>query len=91
MAGDGFPQLEKSVLRRVVISVKDRTDVMIYEKLLNTLGISFRWRKDRGIDITGVANLCKLFFLNIFCLHHERNNRFLNGFLKLSVVKRFRA
>lgn len=89
MAGDGFPQLEKSVLRRVVISVKERKDAIIYEKLLRQLNISFKWRKDRGIDITGAKNLCKLFSLNIFSLHNGRDKRFVDGFSKLRIAKCF--
>jgi len=88
MAGDGFPQLEESVLRRVVISVKDRSDAVVYEKLLHQLNILFKWRKNRGIDITGAENLRKLFLLDIFSLHDDRNKRFIDGFSKLSIAKR---
>ena len=80
MAGDGFPQMDGSVVRRVVISATEARKIKIYKKLLQRLEISFKWRKDRGIDITGIENLRKLSHLDVFCLHQNRNERFTRGF-----------
>jgi len=80
MAGDGFPQMDGSVVRRVVISATEARKIEIYKKLLQRLEISFKWRKDRGIDIVGIENLRKLSHLDVFCLHQSRNERFTKGF-----------
>jgi len=80
MAGDGFPQMDGYVVRRVVISATEARKIEIYKKLLQQLEISFKWRKDRGIDIAGIENLRKLSHLDVFCLHRSRNERFTRGF-----------
>lgn len=74
LAADG-----SSVDRGIVISSMNTSNKSFIRKLLKICGINPKERKD-GIEISKRRDLLKMKDMNIFEIHPERNQRFMNSF-----------
>jgi hypothetical protein len=74
LAADG-----SSVDRGIVISSMNHLNKNFIQKLLKVCGVNSKERKD-GIEISDKRDLLKMKNKNIFEIHPERNQRFMNSF-----------